>query len=62
MPPTTPWHPINVSQLDIALLGDSGNITSTVAFVAFVAFLGNTMLFFKKFMKNRTLFIPWSLL
>ena len=58
---TSPWHPINVSQPNIAILEDFGNVTSTVVFVAFVAFLGNTMLFFRKFMKNRTFFIPWSL-
>ena len=61
MLPTSPRQPINVSELNIALLGGSGNITSSVAFVAFVAFLGNTVLFFEKFMKNRIFFIPWSL-
>ena len=33
-------------------------LANSVAFVAFVAFWGNTVLFFKKFIKFRTFFIP----
>ena len=55
------WHRIFVSQPNSAFPKCFSDQTSSVAFVAFVAFWGNTMLFFEKFMKNRIFFIPWSL-
>ena len=48
-----------IRNLDFALIRPiQARLISSVAFVAFVAFWGNTMLFFEKFTKNRIFFIP----
>ena len=52
-----------IRNLDFALIRPiQSRLISSVAFVAFVAFWGTTMLFFEKFTKNRIFFIPLSCL
>ena len=56
------YHPAYLAGAYLAFQLLISDITSSVVFVAFVAFWGTTMLFFEKFMKNRNFFIPWSVL
>jgi len=62
IPKKCTYHPANLAGAYLAFQLLISDITSSVVFVAFVAFWGTTMLFFEKFMKNRNFFIPWSVL